>query len=297
MTTLATFSNELAELVTSNSPSVVQVLGARRPASGVVYGTDTILTTARAIGREDGLRVKLHGGETLDADLAGWDPATGIAVVRARAAIAAAAPAIAESEPRAGELIVALGRSWSNAITASPGFVAIVGGPLRTGRRREIPRVFRVTAPVHEGFAGGGVFDTAGRLAGIATSSAIRGYTVAIPAPIAWAAAAQVLVSGTPRRGFIGIAVQPVELPPAQRTDGRERALVVLGVTPDAPAAAAGVLVGDLVLDVDGHATESPGDLLDLLTSDRVGRQVALRILRGGAVQTVQLTVAERRRA
>jgi S1-C subfamily serine protease len=297
MTTLATFSNELAELVTSNSPSVVQVLGARRPASGVVYGTDTILTTARAIGREDGLRVKLHGGETLDADLAGWDPATGIAVVRARAAIAAAAPAIAESEPRAAALIVALGRSWSNAITASPGFVAIVGGPLRTGRRREIPRVFRVTAPVHEGFAGGGVFDTAGRLAGIATSSAIRGYTVAIPAPIAWAAAAQVLVSGTPRRGFIGIAVQPVELPPAQRTDGRERALVVLGVTPDAPAAAAGVLVGDLVLDVDGHATESPGDLLDLLTSDRVGRQVALRILRGGAVQTVQLTVAERRRA
>jgi S1-C subfamily serine protease len=296
MTTLATFSNELAQLVTSSGGSVIQVLGARRPASGVVYGSDTIITTARAIGREDGLRIRLNGDETLDADLAGWDPAIGIAVLRARTPISVAAPAIADAEPRAGELIVALGRSWSNAITASPGFVAIVGGPLRTGRRREIPRVFRVTSAVHEGFAGGGVFDASGRLTGIATSSAIRGYTVAIPASIAWAAAQQVLVSGTPRRGFIGIAVQAVELPPAQRTEGRKRALVVLGVTPDAPAAAAGILVGDVVVDFDGHATESPGDLLDLLTSERVGRQVALRILRGGTVQSVPLTVAERTR-
>jgi S1-C subfamily serine protease len=296
MSTITTLSNELAELSAAAGAAVVQVLGARRPASGIVYSNDTIVTTARAIGRDDGLRVTLPGGDTLDAELAGWGPATGIAVLRTRTPIAAAPPPIAESEPRAGEIVVALARSWSNGLTSSPGFVAIVGGPLRTGRRRQIARVFRVTAPMHDGFAGGGVFDAAGRLTGLATSSAIRGFTVAIPASIAWAAAAQVLASGTPRRGFIGLAVQPVDLPAAQRPDGRERALVVLGVTPESPASAAGLLVGDVVLDFDGHATESPDDLLDLLTSDRVGRQVTVGIIRGGAALGVALTVAERKR-
>lgn len=296
MTTLATLSNELSDLSARAGATVVQVLGARRPGSGIIYASDTIVTTARAIGREDGLRVRLPGDETLDADLAGWDPATGIAVLRTRTPIPTPPPAIAESEPQAGEIVVALARSWSNVLTASPGFVAIVGGPLRTGRRRHIARVFRVTSPMHDGFAGGGVFDHAGRLTGLATSSAIRGFTVVIPASIAWAAAAQVLASGTPRRGFVGIAVQTVELPAAQRTDGRERALVVLGVTPESPAASAGLLVGDIVLDFDGHATESPDDLLDLLTSERVGRQVNVGIIRGGTALGIALTVAERKR-
>ena len=182
----------------------------------------------------------------------------------------------------------------SNVLTVSAGNVAVVGGPLRTGRRREIPRVARITAPIHEGFAGGGVFDATGRLTAIATAGTIRGFGVAIPASIAWAAAAQVLASGTPRRGFVGVAVQPVSLPTSQRPNGRERGLLVVAVTPSSPAEAAGLMVGDVLLDVDGHATERPDELLDLLTGERVGRSVAARTLRGGAVREVQLTVGER---
>jgi S1-C subfamily serine protease len=182
----------------------------------------------------------------------------------------------------------------SNALTVSAGNVAVVGGPLRTGRRREIARVARITAPVHEGFAGGGVFDATGRLTAIATASTIRGFAVAIPASIAWAAAAQVLTAGTPRRGFVGVAVQPASLAASQRPEGRERGLLIVGVTPSSPADTAGLMVGDVLLDVDGHSTESPEDLLDLLTSTRIGRALATRTLRGGAVREVQLTVAER---
>ena len=93
-TTLAALSNELGSLAEAGAASVVQVLGARRPASGVVHGPDTIITTARAIGREDGLRVRLPGGGSVDADLAGWDPATGIAVLRARTPLDAPAPSV-----------------------------------------------------------------------------------------------------------------------------------------------------------------------------------------------------------
>jgi S1-C subfamily serine protease len=290
---LSSLSDELAERVAAASGSVVQVSGSRRPASGVVHESGTIVTTARAIGREDGLRVRLPDNTTVEADLAGWDPATGIAVLRTRSEIGLQAPSAAEQIARPGELVIALARSWSNAVTASAGIVSVVGGPLRTGRRRQIAQVIRVTAPMHDGFAGGGVFDAAGRLAGIATSSAIRGLGVVIPASIAWSAASQVLTSGTPRRGFIGVAIQPVELPVSQRPGGRERALLVVGVTPSSPADTAGVHVGDLLLDIDGKPTESPDDLLELL-SGNAGATLVAHMLRGGTVRDVSVTIGTR---
>ena len=295
-TTLSALSEELADLAASASASVVQVLGARRPASGVVHGPDTIITTARAIGREDGLRIRLSGSDPVEAELAGWDPNTGIAVLRSRTSLGVGPPSTASDEPRPGHIVLALARSVSNALTASVGHVAVVGGPLRTGRRREIARVVRITAPMHDGFAGGGVFDAAGRLTALATATTIRGFGVAIPAAIAWAAATQVLTSGTARRGFIGLAVQPVTLAPPQRMEGRERGLLIFGITPASPAETAGLIVGDVLLDFDGQPAETADRLLDLLTDRQVGQAVTVRTLRGSAVREVQLTVAERAR-
>jgi S1-C subfamily serine protease len=293
-TTLTTLSDELAELTAAGSAPVVQVLGAGRPASGVVHGADTVITTARAIGRDDGLRLRVAGGEPMEAVLAGWDHASGIAVLRTRGPLQVQPPVIAAAEPRTGHIVVALARSWSNAITASIGIVAVVGGPLRTGRRRQIARVIRVTAPMHDGFAGGALYDSSGSLAGIATATVIRGFGVAIPASIAWAAADQVLATGSSRRGFVGVAVQPVSLAPSQQPAGRERALLVVGITPASPADKAGLIVGDVLLEFDGTATESPDDLLDLLTGARIGHSVTARISRGGEVREVQIGVGER---
>jgi S1-C subfamily serine protease len=296
MTNLEALSRDLADGIAAAAPSVVQVFGARRPASGVVFGADTIITTARAIGREDGLRIRLNGLEDdgVEAELAGWDPATGIAVIRTKVPHSLAVPAAATDEPRPGEFISAIARSLSNAVTASAGVVAIVGGPLRTGRRREIPRVFRVTAPMHDGFAGGAIFNASRTLIGIATASTIRGFGVCIPATIALKAAQQVLTSGTPQRGFVGLAVHSIELPAAQRSGGRERALLIMAITPSSPAEAAGLMVGDLLLDFDGRAVSAPEHLLDLLTDRRIGQTVVARTMRGGAEREVSITVAAR---
>ena len=92
--TLAALSNDLAGLTAAGAASVVQVSGARRPASGIVHGADTIITTARAIGREDGLQVRLPDDTTVDADLAGWDPSSGIALLRSRAVTEEARPPV-----------------------------------------------------------------------------------------------------------------------------------------------------------------------------------------------------------
>jgi len=291
---LSTFSNQLADAVATASPSVVQVQGRRRPASGLVYADGVVLTTVRALGREDGLHVRRDDGQAFDAELAGWDPTTSLAVLRV-AGLGARAIAPASSEARVGHLALAVARSWSNAVTASAGIVSVIGGPLPTGRRRAIDQVIRTTAPMHDGFAGGAFLDTAGGLVGIATAAAIRGLGVVIPAAIAWKTAGTLLEHGRLKRGYLGIAGQPVTLAENQKSaEGRDEALLVVGVTSGSPAAAAGVLVGDVLLQFDGQAIESPEDLLDLLVGDRVGRQVTVRALRGGTVTDLNVTVGER---
>jgi len=292
-------SERLAALVAGAAESVVQVQGRRRPASGLVYAPDVVVTTMRAIGREDGIRVRCHDGETYEAELAGWDPATTLAVVRVRG-LGGSTMAPATGDVRVGHLVLAVARSWSNAVTASAGIVAVVGGPLATGRRRAIDRIIRTTAPMHDGFAGGSLLDTSGAWLGVATAAEIRGLGVVIPASIASAAVTAILEHGGVRRGYLGLAGQPVVLPAAQRPPGdadeSTDALLVVGVAPESPAARAGILVGDVILTFDGQRIESPEELLDVLTGDRVGRDVSLGILRGGAPRELSVTVGERPR-
>ena len=292
--TLSTLSNTLADAVAAAAASVVQVQGRRRPASGVAYASDVVVTMIRALGREDGLAIKTPDGRQLDAELGGWDPATGLAVLRAKGS--ALAPVTVASAPaRVGHLALAVGRSWSNALTASAGIVSVIGGPLPTGRGRAIDEIIRTSAPMHDGFAGGALADTSGHLLGIATAAEIRGLAVVIPAAIAWRTAATLVEHGRVKRGYLGIAGQPVRLSDRQRADhGREQALLVVGVTGGSPADTAGVLVGDAIIDFDGHAVTSPEDLLDLLVGDRVGRDVPIRLLRGGGIVELTLRVGER---
>ena len=291
---LTDISNQLADAAAIAARSVVQVQGRRRPASGVVYANGVVVTTIRALGGEDGLRVRGDDGNISDAELAGWDPTTSLAVLRA-SALAAPPIAVAKDVARVGHLALAVARSWSNGLTASAGIVSIIGGPLPTGRRRAIHEVIRTTAPMHDGFAGGAFVDTAGALVGITTASTIRGLGVVIPSAIAWKTTQDLLEHGRMKRGYIGIAGQPARLPDAQGgADDRRHALLVVGVTTEGPAAQAGVIVGDIILAVDDHPISAPEDLLDLLAGDRVGKSATLHLLRGGSPIDLSVTVGER---
>jgi S1-C subfamily serine protease len=288
---LTALSDQIADAVAIAAPFVVQVQGRRRPASGVVYSPDTVVTTTRAIGREDGLSVRAPDGREIEAELAGWDPATHLVVLRAPGLDApAAAPAAAPA--RVGHLALAIARSWSNAVTASAGIVSVIGGPLPTGRGRAIDQIIRTTAPMHHGFAGGAFVDVEGRLLGVATAAEIRGLGVVIPAAIAWATAADLVAHGHAKRGYVGVACQGVTLPPDQRGDVGERAVVVVHVMPESPAARAGILVGDVITKLDDVPIESPQHLFEALHG-LGGRTSALRILRGAAASTVSVTLAD----
>jgi S1-C subfamily serine protease len=290
---LTELSNQFADVVARVAPSVVQVQGHGRAASGLVYAPDVVLTTARAVGREEHPRVRRADGEVREAEAAGWDPATRLVVLKVPGLDA---PSVtAGATPRVGEVAIALARSWSNSITATAGLVSVIGGPLPTGRRRAIDQVIRTSAPMHEGFSGGALLSAGGTLLGVTTAASIRGLGVVIPAAIAWASAADVLQRGTLKRGYLGIAVQPVSVPPKQKAvAGVDEALLVVGVKEGTPAVDAAFLVGDLLLALDGHALTSPDDLFDLLVGDRVGRRVVMRVLRAEQLIDVGVTVGER---
>jgi serine protease DegQ len=288
------FSNQMADAIASAAPSVVQVNGGRRPVSGLVYATDVVLTTMRGVGQHERAGVRRDDGQVFQGELAGWDPATQLAVLRV-AGLGSPPVVRATEEPRVGHLALAIARSWSNAVTATAGLVSVIGGPLATGRRRTIDRVIRTSAPMHEGFSGGAFLNTEGRLLGVATAISIRGLAVVIPADTAWTVAATLQEHGSLKRGYLGIVGQPVSVPEKQRGNSTQaEGLLVVRVKAGTPADTGGVLVGDILLALDGQPLTSPEDLMDLLVGDRVSRPATLQVIRGQQQVSVPVTVAER---
>jgi S1-C subfamily serine protease len=292
---LIAISNELADISARAGQSVVQVHGGRRPVSGVIYAEGYVLTNARALGRDDAVRIRTGEGVEHAAALTGWDPGTSLAVLNTP--VLAPPPLPRSEEPaRVGHLALALARSWSNALTVSSGVVAVIGGPLRTGRGRAIDRVIRTTALVHGGFAGGAFVDVTGALIGINTAAEIRGLAVIIPADIAWTVAASLIAHGSTRRGYLGLAGQAVRLNERQRgATSHARGLLLVAVADGSPADAAALLVGDVLVAFDGRPVESPVDLLEMLHGRPAGDAVTVRILRGGIPHDVTITLGEKR--
>ena len=291
-TTLTDLSNQLADAVASAARSVVQVHGRRQPASGVVHGTDIIVTTTRAIGREDGLAVRTPDGRDVQAELIGWDPATHLVALRATGLDLPPIPVGAA--PRVGHIAVAIGRSWSNALTASSGIVSVIGGPLPTGRGRAIEEIIRTIAPMHRGFAGGAFINTDGELLGITTAAEIRGLGVVIPAGIVSKTVESLITHGRAKRRYLGVAGQGVQLAAGQRPgDGQSTGVLVVRVMEGSPAERAGLLVGDVLIAIDGQPLDSPDRLLDALAAG-AGPSSTVRVLRGAAVSDVIVEIGER---
>ncbi len=110
MELLTAFSNAFADAIDAAAPSVVQVQGRQRPASGLVFADGVVLTLAGAIGRSDGLAIRRHDGRTLEAEFAGWDPATGLAALRVTG-LDSKPMAPPTATPRVGHIALAVARS------------------------------------------------------------------------------------------------------------------------------------------------------------------------------------------
>ncbi|MCC6990459.1 MAG: serine protease, partial [Acidobacteria bacterium] len=246
---LRTLSDELAAAADQVAPSVVQVHGPRRAAAGVVFDTDLVLTSSRGLDA-GAASVRGADGVVHECTVLGRGRTTSLAVVRVHGLGAPAATVTAQ--PRPGHLAQAVGRTWSGGLCVAFAPVAVVGGPLRTGRATEIPRVIRIGVAPHGALTGGALVDGDGHVLGIVTGTAIRGTTVVVPSEFAWADAREVVATGGTKQGYLGIGSMPVLLAEGQRQRGRARGLLVTAVAAGGPAAAAGGGVGDLLVGGEG---------------------------------------------
>jgi S1-C subfamily serine protease len=144
------------------------------------------------------------------------------------------------------------------------------------------------------GEEGGPVVDAAGGLLGISTLGPRRRVLV-IPTATVERVLEPLLTLGRIARGWLGAAVQPVMVPDElQETAGHAQGLMILGVTGGGPVAQAGVLLGDILLALDGAALGGATRLAELLGPEAVGKQVELRLIRAGQAQSLNVIVGER---
>lgn len=297
-TVLESLSNDLSAAVATASASMVAIHARRRiPCSGIVWQPGIVVTTHHTIQREQGITVTLPDGTTVGATLAGRDPTTDLAVLRLDRE-GGVPIARASDGARVGQLVLALGMPGP-AVTAALGVVSATGGEWRTWHGGRIDQFIRLDVTVYDGFSGGATVDASGRLLGINSSGLARASAMTIPLATVERIAGQLLATGQVRRGYIGLGVQPVRLPDgvvARHALAQQAGLMVVSIEEGAPAHAAGMSLGDVVVTCEGDPLTDPSELLGALTGDRIGTPITLRVLRGDAPVEMSVTVGERPR-
>jgi S1-C subfamily serine protease len=296
MSALSTLSSELAAAVERAAASVVTVHARRRvPSTGICWADGIVVTADHTVRMDDDITVTLPDGATTTATIAGRDPGTDVAVLRVADARAVSASRGDPAALRLGQLVLALGPGP----TVSGGVVSRLGAGWRTGQGAEIDRLIQPDLVFYPGFSGGPLVDVEGRVTGMNTSGLSRQLRLTIPITTVQRVADELVRSGRVRRGYLGVAMQPVRLPEAlrQRLDVEaETGVIVLGVETGSPAAKAGIVMGDVLLALGGTPTRDPSEVRAILGSDRVGTAMAVTLVRAGERMSLEVTVEERPR-
>jgi S1-C subfamily serine protease len=289
-------SQSVAAVVAAASPFAAQIDGGRRlSASGAVFASDGVIVAAsHNLERDEDVVVGLDGGQRLPATLVGRDAATDLAVLRVEAS-GLPVPRWADLGGLAvGQLAVLVGRPGRQ-VRAALAMIADVRDGWRSPAGAKLERYVELDAARERGFSGSLVVDAAGQPLGIASSGLLRGRGLVVPGATLRRVVESLLAHGKVRRGYLGIGAYPVRLPAAlEERLGQPVGLILVGVQPDSPAAQAGLVLGDVLVAIEGQPLSDLTQLHSQLTEERIGKPVTLRILRGGEPRDVQVTVGAR---
>lgn len=297
--TLLALSNNLADAVEQASHVVVAVNARQRMSSSGVYWQQGVVVTAdHTVKRDEEITVTLSDNRNVSATLVGRDSSTDLAVLKLSEALPTAEICDASSL-KVGHIVLALGHS-GDGISASYGVISALGGAWRTWSGGQLDQFVRPDLRLYPGFSGGPLVDTSGRVIGINTTGLARRMDVVIPSATINRVVDQLLATGRIARGYLGVGMQPVRLPDSLKNKLNLPALggvIVVNVESDGPAEKAGVLIGDVLIALDGTSVSDTGDVLAMLVSERVGKTINAQIIRGGTSIEVAIAVGERPRS
>ncbi|QIN77731.1 PDZ domain-containing protein [Rubrobacter marinus] len=304
---LDVYSRTVRDVTDRLGPAVVSIgtNSGRGGGSGVILGshegTATAVTNSHVVrglrraeaqgrgGEASGnLTVTTVDGTTVDAEVLGDDPASDLGVVRfnAPAEGITVAPLGEAQNLVVGQLVVAIGSPLGFQRTVTAGVVSALGRSIRSqgegGRRgRLIENVIQTDAAINPGNSGGPLSDASGRVVGINTAiiGGAQGIGFAVPVSAAFRRVVFALVTeGRVRRAFLGVGVVTRAVQDGSGGAGAQ----VESVAPNSPAERAGLRPGDLIVGFGDASIRSTDDLLNRLDGPSIGRDVALKVMRGG---------------
>jgi S1-C subfamily serine protease len=267
--------------------------------SGVVITPDGyLLTNEHVVEKVSHARVTFVDGRSVPAVVAGRDPATDLAVLRAQAAALPFAQLSPARALRAGQLVVAVGNPFGFESTVSAGVVSALGRSLRSRHGRLIEGVVQHSAALNPGNSGGPLVDARGRVVGINTAiiAMAQGIGFAVPAATAQWVLTEILTQGRVRRAWLGVAVRerPLDLR-LVRALGLEhrRAVEILSREANGPAAETDLQPGDLIASVNGDPIDGVDALHQRLARVPPGSELTLGVVRRLQRLNVALVVRE----
>jgi S1-C subfamily serine protease len=291
---------ELASALTARAQSgrnaVVAVRSSEgRHLTGLVWQSGVVAVSEQALPRKDEFELVAPDGSILAAQVAGRDASTNVAILKTTGSLVA--PAFASAEAHVGAVALAIGADGAGGASARLGIVNLVGGEWHSRRGGLIERRIVLDIKLAHREEGGPVFDAAGACLGMSTFGP-RGQVIVIPFVTLARVVPQLVKDGHVARGWLGVALHAVAVPDALRESADETSgMMVMSVVENGPAAQAGIVAGDIILSVDGISAHRFRKMARYFGGDSIGRTADVRLIRGGAVITIQTTIAERQAA
>jgi S1-C subfamily serine protease len=292
------YSQAVVTAVNDVGPSVVKV-DAGGTGSGFIFTPDgLILTNSHVVANAGRVGVTLPDGRDLVADLVGDDPHTDLAVLRVSAPDLIAAPFGDSSTLRPGQLVIAIGNPFGFQHTVTAGVVSALGRSLRARTVRLLENLIQTDAALNPGNSGGPLVTSRAHVVGVNTAVILGGQGIAFAVPINTAryVVSCLLRDGRVRRSHLGVAGQDTPIPRRLVRAHRlphERGITVTAVSEDSAAAEAELRPGDVIVEFAGETVRGIDDLHRLLTEERIGQLVPIKMLRRGELRRVLVTPRE----
>ena len=290
-------SSAFADTITALENSIVAIDGGgRSTTSGVVWRPGVIVTTHHGLRLRENIKIIL-AGEPFSGRLIGSDATTDLAVLGIDSDKLTPVSSANNLVIRAGEVVLSVGRSRFGDISASCGIIARTGSAWRTWRGGAIDRLIRPDIRLYVGQSGSALINEQRDVLGINSSALARQAVITIPVQTINRVVDALLELGHVPRPFLGLAMQPIPVPDPVREllpADTEEVLLVTHVEPKAPAALAGVMVGDVIVLFNGEPIPGLREILHRLRASRIGDTISLTVFRGGAKVDLTLSVADR---
>ena len=293
---------EISEDLAQVAETVGQAVVALQPkeshaASGVIWQKGTVVAANHATRGEE-VTVLLPGGKSAVARTKGRDPSTDLAIFTLEGDVGTVVATAGDAKQlRVGHLMLALGRTRRGNLTASAGIISGLMEEWQTWQGGQIDRFIRPDLTLYRGYSGGPLVNAKGEVVGINTSGLRRGTPITIPSSTVTRVVNELLAKGHVERPYLGVALQPVAMPEEMRTRlnlGGRYGLLLVHVESEGPAAAAGLMLGDIVVEIGGRSIQQAHGWRGLLGKERVGEQVAVGIVRSGERKEITVTLGDR---